>query len=74
VIAPRALLARLLSSLAVALGCWYAAHISLLLALVLGATTYGVLTFMAKVHDPAFQARFEERLGQRGPSHRERDD
>lgn len=65
---------RLLSSAAVALGCWFLAHISPLLACVLGLTTYGVLYLMAKVHDPAFQARIEEGLGQRGPSHRDSDD
>ena len=37
----------------------------------LGATAFGVLYFMAKVHDPDFQARMEERLGQRGPDHRD---
>jgi len=68
------LIARLLSAAAVALGCYFGAHLSVLLSGVLGATTYGVLAFMAKVHDPAFQARVEEGLGQRGPSHRDNDD
>ena len=56
------------------MGCYFAAHISLPLAAVLGLTTFGMLHFMARVHDPAFQERMEEGLGQRGPSHRDDED
>ena len=63
-----------MSAAAVAVGCHYAAQLSIPLSGVLGGTTFGMLYFMAKVHDPSFQERIEESLGQRGPSHRDDED